>query len=283
MSDDLSTPFEQMFGIKRAYDFQVEVAELLLHRRNNVILQAPTGSGKTGTALFPFLYAWRHKLPFPRKCLYAVPLRVLTEQFKDVAETVIRSWPATQKPRICLQTGEQQEDTRFEGDLIFTTIDQVISSALSVPYSLSNQLANLNAGAVFSSYLVCDELHLFPVDEQKAEGALATLIELLSTFGDTFPFLLMTATLSEQMLKVLERELNAVRVVVSKDELVHIDSQQKIRRYYVVDVPLNAESILEQHHSRSIASVIRYNVPATFMTNYVKKSKPIRGIRERRR
>src|SRR5438067_12031890 len=192
MSEGLSTAFEQIFDIKKAYDFQIEVAEHLLHKRKNVILQAPTGSGKTGTALFPFLYAWQHKLAFPRKCLYAVPLRVLTEQFKDVADTVIRSWPDARKPRICLQTGEQQEDTRFEGDLIFTTIDQVIRSALSVAYSLSNQLANLNAGAVFSSYLVCDELHLFPIDERNAEGALATIIELLSTFGDTFPLLLMT-------------------------------------------------------------------------------------------
>src|SRR6266568_8033280 len=253
MSGRLSTAFEQMFGIERAYSFQIEVAEHLLHKHNNVILQAPTGSGKTGTALFPFLYAWQHKLAFPRKCLYAVPLRVLTEQFKDVAETVISEWPDTQKPHVCLQTGEQQEDRKFEGDLIFTTIDQVISSALSVPYSLSKQLANLNAGAVFTSYLVCDEIHLFPINQQKAEGALATLIELLSTFGDAFPFLLMTATLSEQMLKVLEHELNAVRVVVSKQELANIDSQQKIRRYYVVDAPLNAKSILEQHHTRSIA------------------------------
>lgn len=253
MSDDLSLAFEQMFGIEKAYDFQIKVARHLLHERKNVILQAPTGSGKTGTALFPFLYAWQHKLAFPRKCLYAVPLRVLTEQFKDVAETVIHQWPDTQKPRICLQTGEQQQDRRFEGDLIFTTIDQVVSSALSVPYSLSKQLANLNAGAVFTSYLVCDELHLFPIDQQKAEGALATLIELLSTFGETFPFLLMTATLSEHMLKVLECELNAVRVVVSEQELAGIASQQKIRRYHVVDEPLNAKAILKQHQTRSIA------------------------------
>src|SRR6266704_7186374 len=100
MFNNLSTAFEQMFGIKKAYDFQIEVAEYLLHKRKNVILQAPTGSGKTGTALFPFLYAWQHKLAFPRKCLYAVPLRVLTEQFKDFAETVFRLWLETQKPRV---------------------------------------------------------------------------------------------------------------------------------------------------------------------------------------
>src|SRR2546423_12712895 len=96
MSESLSTPFEQMFDIKKAYDFQIEVAHYLLHERKSVILQAPTGSGKTGTALFPFLYAWQHKLAFPRKCLYAVPLRVLTEQFKSVAGHVLCRRPGNQ-------------------------------------------------------------------------------------------------------------------------------------------------------------------------------------------
>jgi len=253
MLDELRTVFCQLFGVEKAYDFQVEVAQHLLLERKSVILQAPTGSGKTWTALFPFLYAWQTDQVFPRKCLYAVPLRVLTEQFKDVAERVVATWQNEVKPSIRLQTGEQQDDPLFEGDLIFTTIDQVLSSALSIPYSLSGRQANMNAGAVFSSFLVCDELHLFPIDEQNARGALATLIELLCTLGDAFPFLLMTATLSNQMLKVLERELGIARVKVNEAELSQIESQQKIRRYHVVPDPLSAQAVLAKHHTRSIA------------------------------
>ena len=253
MLDELRTSFCQLFGAEKAYDFQVEVAQHLLFERKSVILQAPTGSGKTWTALFPFLHAWQTNQVFPHKCLYAVPLRVLTEQFKDVAERVVATWPNETKPSIRLQTGEQQGDPMFEGDLIFTTIDQVLSSALSIPYSLSGRQANMNAGAVFSSFLVCDELHLFPIDEQNARGALATLIELLRTLGDAFPFLLMTATLSDQMLRVLERELKVARVVVNEAELSQIESQQKIRRYHVVPDPLSAQAVLAQHRTRSIA------------------------------
>src|SRR5260370_31089040 len=144
--DDLRLAFCQIFGVQHVYDFQVEVAYQLLIERKSVILQAPTGSGKTWTALFPFLYAWLADLAFPRKCLYAVPLRVLTEQFKDTAQHIISSWVDETKPSLRVQTGEQQGDSKFEGDLIFTTIDQVISSALSVPYSLSGRQANINAG-----------------------------------------------------------------------------------------------------------------------------------------
>src|SRR6266446_1136718 len=253
MSSDLHAEFCQMFGVQKAYDFQVEVAQHLLFERKSVILQAPTGSGKTWTALFPFLYACQTYQVFPRKCLYAVPLRVLTEQFKDVAERIVAPWPNDTKPSIRLQTGERQDDPMFEGDLIFTTIDQVLSSALSIPYSLSSRQANMNAGAVFSSFLVCDELHLFPIDEQNARGALATLIELLRTLGDAFPFLLMTATLSSQMLRLLERELKIAQVKVSEAELSQIESQQKTRRYHVVPNPLSAQAVLAKHRIRSIA------------------------------
>jgi CRISPR-associated endonuclease/helicase Cas3 len=246
----LGQAFCQMFDIEKPHDFQIEVAEHLLINRKSVILQAPTGSGKTWTALFPFLHAWQTGLAFPRKCLYAVPLRVLATQFKEDAERVTDGW--AKKPEIALQTGEQQDDPTFENDLIFTTIDQVLSSALSVPYSLGYRRANLNAGAVFSSFLVCDELHLFPIDEQLAQGALATLVEQLRTLGAAIPFLLMTATLSEQMLTTLAGQLKAQQVTVSASELAKIESQQKTRRYHVVDAPLTTVSVLAQHERRSI-------------------------------
>lgn len=237
-----------MFGIEQPHAFQLQVADLLLNQRKSVILQAPTGSGKTWTALFPFLHAWRTGLPFPRKCLYAVPLRVLATQFKETAEQV--RWPNTLG--IQLQTGEQQDAPTFERDLIFTTIDQVLSSALSVPYSLGYRRANLNAGAVFSSFLVCDELHLFPVDVPRAQGALVTLVELLRMLGTSIPFLLMTATLSEQMLATLATLLKAQRVSVKPEDLGKIPSQQKTRRYHSVDQPLSAAHVLAQHRRRSI-------------------------------
>ena len=66
--------------------------------------------------------------------------------------------------RASVQTGDRPEDPRLEADIVFTTIDQALSSFLLAPYGLSYRSANLNAGAVASSYLVFDEFHLFDPD-----------------------------------------------------------------------------------------------------------------------
>lgn len=93
-------------------------------------------------------------------------MRVLANQF----ETEVRDWPITPTDlTVSVQTGERSEDPTVRADLVFTTIDQTLSNVLCVPYALSRGRANLNAGAVLSSYLVFDEYHLFP-----PEGAFGT-------------------------------------------------------------------------------------------------------------
>ncbi|MBU2609352.1 MAG: DEAD/DEAH box helicase [Chloroflexi bacterium] len=59
------------------YPYQKRVAKLL-RTGKSVILQAPTGSGKTIAAIWPYLESWdRQATDFPRKCIYVVPMRVL--------------------------------------------------------------------------------------------------------------------------------------------------------------------------------------------------------------
>ena len=73
--------FKNMFGEGFVpFEFQRKVAEHLLNGRN-VILQAPTGAGKTKAALFPYLLAQQENIPFPRKLLYTTPMRVLAKNF----------------------------------------------------------------------------------------------------------------------------------------------------------------------------------------------------------
>ena len=143
-----------------AYPFQRRVAELLLAGRN-VILQAPTGAGKTWAAKLPFVEARDRGLSFPKKAIYAVPMRVLANQFvedhHDPRFDDGRALPFAAG----IVTGERPEDREFRRDMVFATIDQVLSSFLLSPYSLSRRQGNLNAGAVASSYLVLDEFHLF--------------------------------------------------------------------------------------------------------------------------
>ncbi len=156
-----------------------------------------------------------------------------------------------------IQTGEQPTDPQLRGDLIFATIDQSLSSALAVPYSLSPGRANLNSGAVFSSYLVFDEFHLFPVAENRAEGALTTTLQLLTKLQGIVPFVLMTATFSSTMLDELAGRLGAEVVTVPLDEYRMIagsgGKEQRRRRFHVHPTAINADEIWNAHKARSIA------------------------------
>jgi CRISPR-associated endonuclease/helicase Cas3 len=231
------------------YPFQRRVAELLLSG-HNVILQAPTGAGKTMAAMLPFLNAIEHDHDFPHKCLYAVPMRVLANQFVEEYRDKVRRAGRDDRIRVEIQTGEQSDDPQLAATLTFATIDQALSSFLLSPYSLPQRLGNLNAGAVAASYLVFDEFHLFdPV------STLPTTLEMLRMLRGVTPFLLMTATFSTDMLEGLAGALDAV--VVPEDDAARqamqaLPSQQKTRRYHVVDAPLSADAVLAQHRNRTL-------------------------------
>ncbi len=236
----------------KLFDFQKSVARHL-RAGKNVILQAPTGSGKTIAALWPFLEAWDRKgAEFPRQCIYSVPMRVLANQFTFKTRQLINEeMRLMRNPQVEIQTGENPDDRKVQGDLVFTTIDQTLSNILCVPYAVGGGSANINAGAVISSYLVFDEFHLFP-----PEGALKTTLEVLSLLNGITPFLLMTATFSSKMLDLLKEKLGAEVVTVSREEMAKIPSQRnKIRRYHVREKILEADDVWIQHQgsSRSIA------------------------------
>jgi len=193
-------PINQYFHTLTGFpprQFQLETIEKILDREN-ILLRAPTGSGKTETAIAPFLFAKPLQIDFPNKLIYIVPLRTLANSLRQRTETLIQRWSTIHStPRhltVTLQTGENPEDPRFEGDIIFCTIDQMLSSFLNIPYSVGRGSANVNAGAIFASYLVFDELHLLD-----PERSFTTVLKILQQVKGITPFLLMTATLTDEL------------------------------------------------------------------------------------
>lgn len=186
--------------------FQQQTIAHLLNRQD-VLLRAPTGSGKTETAIAPFLFAKPLKLDFPNKLIYVVPLRTLANSLRQRTEILINNWsnhyPLSRPLTVTLQTGENPEDPRFEGDIIFCTIDQMLSSFLNIPYSVGRGSANVNAGAIFASYLVFDELHLLD-----PERSFTTVLKLFQQVKGISPFLLMTATLTDEVSQQIQNLIN---------------------------------------------------------------------------
>lgn len=235
------------------YLYQKQVAKIL-RAGKSIVLQAPTGSGKTIAALWGFLEAWDRKASdFPRKCIYVVPMRVLAHQFiESTTKLVKQNMILSSIPNVKIQTGDQPEDRKFEGDLIFCTIDQFLSSYLTMPFGLPNRLANLNAGASVGSFLVFDEFHLLD-----PESTLPTALYAIKQLSKLAPVLLMTATFSKTMLDALAKDLNAEVVVVSAEEARQIETRkqtpnQRQRVWETAESELSAEAVLKVHKTHSL-------------------------------
>lgn len=234
------------------YRHQERVNELVLDGKN-VLLTAPTGSGKTRAALHPFLWALDHEGYLPSKCVYSVPMRILANQFIKEYKEIVQEYSLAigrSDLRAAIQTGEQQDDRKFASNLIFATIDQTLSSYLLTPYSLPKRLGNINAGALVGAYLVFDEFHLYDPN-----STLPTTLHMLKQLNGITPFILMTATFSTSLVEKLAKELNCEIVPKTEEErqaILGIESQQKTRRYHVANTPLNAEQVLDTHRERSI-------------------------------
>ena len=108
------------------YPYQLQVKSYLLDGQS-VVLQAPTGAGKTRAALAPFIETFcdpnRPDHAFPRQCLYTTPMRVLASQFYR-EHRQLASQDAACKLDVRIQTGDRPEDPQLEGDLVIVTDDQ---------------------------------------------------------------------------------------------------------------------------------------------------------------
>ena len=285
------------------YPYQKEVLRLV-QQGKNIIIQAPTGAGKTRAALFPYFqmlndYGGSAESPLPLTCRYAVPMRVLATQFESEFRDCFQKLDRTQgtdymrryHERLelsvpAIQTGETPNDPLFESPLTFCTIDQLLASFIGTPYSVSPRQANINVGAVAGSYLILDEFHLYPL-EKGGNGARMTALAMLQLLKGISPFVMMTATFSTHLLASLAKLLDAEVVrVTGKDEIATI-MNGRARTIRPAPAFMTAEAILSAHAAardrNAGASLVVCNTVARAQQMYMEiRDELVRqGIRER--
>jgi len=241
------------------YAYQTKVAELFTEGKN-VILSVPTGAGKTWASIMPFLFAKEQSnFSFPSKLIYSLPLRALTNSiYLDVKEVLKNNgYPDDEIER---QTGEFSNDKNFEKELIFSTIDQTLSNFCSFPLAISQRQANVNAGSLIDSYLIFDEFHLLD-----ASLSMSTTLGILKSLKNLSRYCIMTATLSDDFIKFLKKNLpeSNFEIVTLKDFpedakiikslLPPSDRADKNKKQvHVENKPLDAKLIVEKHQNRTI-------------------------------
>lgn len=245
MIDDVRKYYKLKLGLEfDPYEYQLVVAEKLLSGKN-IILQVPTGAGKTWASIIPFLYAQEnHRTDFPSKMIYSLPLRTLANSiYEDVKKICSAS----------IQTGEYSEDPYFEKDIIFSTIDQSLSNFLCFPLPLSPRQANVNAGALIGSYLVFDEFHL--LDEKLS---MATTIGTLKMLGNLSRCCIMTATLSSGFMELLQANLPNYEIITLDDfpedkiKIGSLKPQINKKKIKVLAGKISGTKIIEYHNTKSI-------------------------------
>ena len=247
------------------YPYQRRLLKAVMRGRN-VILVVPTGGGKTRGAILPF---WQNKAGkdglLPEKALYIVPMRVLATQFRTTCDVLYHelnpelfreaetAYQRVNRGLISIQTGESPDDPAFESMITACTIDQALSGALGIPYGLDSRKANLNVGAICSSYLILDEPHLYPVSEdgRSYKGAFTTCLELLRLLKGLTRFVFMSATLSRALAQRLSTMLDAELIELDDDELKELNKGRS-RTFACSPEPLSAERILQMHDRCSL-------------------------------
>src|SRR5438093_2000262 len=238
---------------RETYPYQERLARML-HAGHSIVLRAPTGAGKTWATVAPFLFERFLNNYFADRLIYSLPMRTLaTTIYKEVISK-LQAWPLRSGPVFdaaknreypgdglycTLQMGGQPNDPFFEGDLVFTTIDQLLSGYLFHPVSLPRRLDNINAGALIGAYIIVDEIHLLD-----SESALRTTVEMLDRLRALSRFVVMTATMSSDAIEKFCSVTGAKSLILSESETETLPTQASKRRTYSWrSSPLTAASV----------------------------------------
>ncbi len=255
------------------YQYQITVAKKLLCDEKNIILSVPTGAGKTWASVLPFLYAQENNLHFPKKMIYSLPLRALANSiYEDVVKVLIDR--GLSEDDITRQTGEYSDDKYFEKDIIFSTIDQTLSNFLCFPLPLSHRQANINAGALIGSYLVFDEFHL--LDENLS---MSTTLGMLKMLGNLCRCCIMTATLSDDFMKLLKDNLPNYEIITLDDfeedkcKIGSLLPKKDKKAIQVLDEIMSAQKIAEKHLDKSIVICNRVETAQKIYNDLIEEQK----------
>lgn len=264
----LTSLVSSIYGGTESIPFQQRVFDAIAAGRN-VVLQAPTGAGKTFAALAPFVLGqWGiGSGPPALKLIYSLPLRVLAGSLRQQYQELFRK--AGIPVRFTVQYGGAIEDPYLDGGaywepahdgdnkdpdlrhVVFTTIDQTLSGFVGVPVGVSGRQANMLYGSVLSGALVFDEFHLLNGDAAERGWSFGTALHLLDK--SPWPVLVMTATMSKALREGLCELLNAESITVEEKELPRIPSQNNTTKHLrVASAPLTGTAVVEQLGSRTL-------------------------------
>jgi CRISPR-associated endonuclease/helicase Cas3 len=197
--------FQQATGGHEAYPFQKRFANAaqLPH-----LVRAPTGAGKTATAVLGWLWRWTIQLTHtPRRLVYCLPMRVLVEQSERETRGWLTNLGLAEEVEAHALMGGVETDAWFlhpeKPMILIGTQDMLLSRALNRGYAASRFHWPIDFGLLNNDCLwVFDEPQLMG-SGVSTSAQLAGLHHSLTTSG-ACPSVWMSATLEPSWLDTID-------------------------------------------------------------------------------
>jgi CRISPR-associated endonuclease/helicase Cas3 len=188
--------FRQATGNPNPFPYQKRFAEA---DELPELIHAPTGAGKTATAILGWLwhYFFAGK-PTPRRLAYCLPMRVLVEQTRDEARKWLKNLGLDVKVKVhVLMGGEDTEEWDLDPEkptILIGTQDMLLSRALNRGYGMGRFRWPMHYGLLNNDCLwVLDEIQLMGTG-LATSTQLQAFRESLGVYG-TIKTIWMSATL----------------------------------------------------------------------------------------
>jgi CRISPR-associated endonuclease/helicase Cas3 len=175
------------------------------------VVQAPTGTGKTGVIL---AWLWRrlhesHRDQTPRRLVYALPQRSLVEQVAGEAGRWLENLGLADQVALHVVMGGVRESQRqwrldmHKPAIVIGTVDSLVSKALNRGYGIARATYPIDFALVTNgAHWVIDEIQLCP----ESTTTLRQLAGFAKTLGTAEPFGLtcMSATVPKGLLETVD-------------------------------------------------------------------------------